>query len=90
MTEARFFELIKALEKVNDIIVRTKGNEMDITINDFDGFDDNWHELDREFVEPEMVDELEEFLDEVCDGDFYLYGEAFGYEICVGTTSMDI
>lgn len=90
MTEARFFELIKALEKVEDIIVWIKGNEMDITINDFDGFDDNWRELDREFVEPEMVDELEKFLDEICEGDYYLYGEAFGYEICVGATSMDI
>lgn len=90
MTEARFFELIEELEKVNDIIIERDENEIDITINDFDGFDDNWRELDREFVKPEMVDELEKFLDEVCDGDYYLYGEAFGYEICVGSTSMDI
>lgn len=90
MTEARFFELIEALEKVDDIIVWTKGNEMNITINDFEGFNDDWGEVYRDFVEPEMVDELEEFLDEVCDGDYYIYGEAFGYEICVGNTSMDI
>lgn len=90
MTEARFFELIKALEKVNDIFVRTKRNKINITINDFAGFDDNWRELDREFVEPKMMDELNKFLYEVCEGDFYIYGEAFGYEICVGYTSMDI
>ena len=37
MTEARFFDLTKALEKVNDIFIEIDGNEIDITINDFDG-----------------------------------------------------
>ena len=90
MTKERFFELIEELEKVGDIFVEIEENDIDIDINDFEGFSDDWDEVMRDFVKPELIDELEEFLNEVCSGDYYLYGEVFGYEVCVGYTSMDI
>ena len=68
-------------------------NRIDLTINDFDGFDEDWNEMYREFVDEDLVDEVLEWLEEnadYIDGD--LYRSYYFGEICVevGYTSFDI
>ena len=51
-------------------------NHIDLTINDFDGFDEDWNEIDREFVDEDLVDEVLEWLEknaDYVDRDFYHY-----------------
>lgn len=69
------------------------GNEVALTINDFEGFDENWCEVDREFVDEDAVDEVLEWLEENADrkeGDFYQSYYFGDIEVCVGYTSFDI
>lgn len=65
---------------------------IDVTVEDFDGFDDDWCEVDAEYDE-DAVDFFFEWLEEHCDsheGDFY-HSYYFGeLEIEIGYASMDI
>lgn len=49
-------------------------NRIYLTIDDFDGFDENWIEIDREFVNEKAIEEVLEWLEEnadYIDDDFY-------------------
>ena len=69
------------------------GNNIDLIIDDFEGFDDNWCEIDREYDDPEAVEEVLEWLEEnadFVDGDFYRYYHFGEIVVEVGYTSFDI
>lgn len=69
------------------------GNHIDLTINDFEGFDEDWSEVYREFVDEDAVDEVLEWLEEhadCVDGDYY-HSYYFGdIEVEVDYISFDI
>ena len=68
-------------------------NHIDLTIDDFEGFDDDWCEVDREFVDADAVEEVLEWLEEnadYVDGDFYHYYHFGEIVVEVGYTSFDI
>ena len=92
MTRERFDEIIARLEEVGDISVYEESNGViHITFEDFDGFDEDWSEIDREIIEPTLYEELENFLDEVLDWDFYGEGIVFNeLNLHVGYSSYDI
>ena len=72
---------------------RVNGNHIDLTIEDFGGFDENWTEIDREFVDEDLVDEVLEWLEEnadCIDGDFHHYYQFGDIVVQVGYTSFDI
>ena len=72
--------------KVND-------NYINLTIDDFEGFDEDWCEIDREFVNADAVEEVLEWLEEnadCVDGDFYYYYHFGEIVVEVGYTSFDI
>ena len=69
-------ELITAqLDRISaDSSYDVTDNHIELTIDDFDGFDEDWNEIDREFVDEDLVDEVLEWLEEnadYADGDFY-------------------
>ena len=69
-------------------------NRIDLTIDDFEGFDENWDEVFREFVDADALEEVFEWLEEhanCVDGDLYRYYH-FSDDIVVevGWTSFDI
>ena len=69
------------------------GNRIDLTINDFEGFDDDWDEVDREFVDEDAVEEVLDWLEEnadCIDGDYYRYYHFGDIVVVVGYTSFDI
>jgi hypothetical protein len=92
MTRERFDEIVARLQEVGDISVyESSDGVMRITFEDFDGFDDDFDEVDREIVEPVLWEELEDFLDEVLDWDLYGDGTVFDeLQLHVGYSSYDI
>lgn len=87
--------IIAMLEEMREDVsyyVRRDGTELAITIDDFEGFDDDWSEIIREY-DGETVDGLIEWLEEHCiseDGDFYSYYEFEGFTVQLGYSSYDI
>lgn len=68
-------------------------NYINLTINDFEGFNDDWNEVDREFVDEEAVNEVLDWLEEnagYVDGDFYRYCYFDEIVVVIGYTSFDI
>lgn len=68
------------------------GNEYHITLEDFEGFDENWSEIMRDFNDEEMIDALFDLLhqaDEIED-DFYVRYHFADFSVVVGYASYDI
>jgi hypothetical protein len=91
MTRERFDEIVTRLQEVEDIYVSKYNGVMNITFEDFDGFDEDWSEVDHEIAEPVLYEELENFLHEVLNWDYYGNGVIFdGLNLHVGYSSYDI
>ena len=61
----KLMTMVKALVEVEDVYYREYENTLYITVNDFEGFGEHYEEIDRELVNEELVEELEEFLESV-------------------------
>ena len=59
----RLMAMVNALIEVEDVYFREYNNTLYITVNDFEGFGEHYEEIDREFVNEELVEELEEFIE---------------------------
>lgn len=86
--------IIAQLDRISaDSYYGVSDNHIDLTIDDFEGFDDDWCEVDREFVDADAVEEVLEWLEEnadCVDGDFYHYYYFGEIVVEVGYTSFDI
>ena len=58
----RLMAMVNALVEVEDVYYREYNNTLYITVNDFEGFGEHYEEIDREFVNEELVEELVEFI----------------------------
>ena len=68
-------------------------NHIDLTIDDFEGFDEDGSEVDREFIDADIVEEVLEWLEENADSvddDYYCYYYFGDIVVEVGYTSFDI
>lgn len=87
-----FMEMIKACGE--DVLFAQVGeNNYDLTYNDFDGFDEHWNEIEREYDNEDAVDALEDWMNEHCTskvGDFYVDYIFPGFTVQVGYSSYDI
>jgi hypothetical protein len=87
--------IIAMLEEMTDDVdyyVRHNGAELVITVEDFEGFDDDWSEVMRDY-DGEAVERLIEWLEEHCiseEGDLYSYYHFEGFDVQLGYTSFDI
>ena len=87
--------IIKKLEAMNedvDYMVLSEGTMLRITVNDFEGFDEDWSEIMRDCDE-ETIDGLIKWLEENCiseDNDLYSYYEFEGFIVQLGYSSYDI
>ena len=84
-------EMLKTLESVGDVSVDLDEFDLDVTFQDFEGFDEEWEEVMRDYEMPELVDEVFDLLDQ-CDheGDFYVTYLVDGHRVEVGFGSYDI
>lgn len=86
--------IIAQLDRISaDSWYNVTDNHIDLTINDFEGFDEDWSEVDREFVDANAVEEVLEWLEEnanCVDGDFYRRYQFGEIVVEVDYTSSDI
>ena len=80
MTFEKMITTIKALGA--DASYRVSGSKIRVDLNDFEGFDEDWDEIMRDYDDPEAVSAFEEMLEAEClrqSGDFYTtyYFEGF-------------
>lgn len=89
MTKERFNEIVTRLEEVGDILVDKYNGVISITFIDFDGFEENnWKKIEHEKAEPALYEELEDFLSEALNWDFYGKGTVFNkIQVTAGYTS---
>ncbi len=88
-----FQMIMTRLEASEDAFIDyVRGTEYHITINDFEGFDEDWSEVERDYADEEMVEALEEFLEcaERTEGDYYVTYYFEGFSVVVGYASFDI
>ena len=94
MMEIIIAMLEKMVEDVDYYVREIDGEkpELVITVDDFEGFDEDWSEIMRDYDE-EAVDGLIEWLEEHCiseDGDFYSYYHFEEFDVQLGYSSLDI
>ena len=84
-------EMLRTLESVGDVSVDLDEFDLDVTFQDFEGFDEEWEEVMRDYEMPELVDEVFDLLDQ-CEreGDFYVTYFVEGHRVEVGFGSYDI
>lgn len=89
-------DIIAQLDRIaEDAYYTIDCNDIDLTIKDFEDFDDDYGIIDREFVDEDAVDEVLDWLKDNADSrdedDCYAY-YYFGLliEVRVGYTSLDI
>lgn len=91
MTYTEILEKANALG--NDAIVFAFKNNISIDFHDFEGFDEDWDEIMRDYDDPDAVEAFEEMLRDnalsVDDG-FYTTYHFEGFDVKVGYTSYDI
>lgn len=77
----------------NDVDFKIKQNTIYLTVDDFDGFDENWNEIMRDYDHPEEVEALLDWLDDNCiseTDDLYVDYSFNGFTVRLGFTSFDI
>jgi len=85
--------MLKELEEVEDAYFYESEGVYNVDINDFEGFDENWDEVDHEFVKPQLVEYFINWLEENAsskEGDFYVTYHFNGFAVQLGYTSYDI
>lgn len=88
------YEIIAKLDTIaNDADYEVRENRIDLTINNFEGFDEDWNEVMREMVDEEAVENVIDWLEENADRyERNLYTDFYFGDIVVtlGYTSFDI
>jgi hypothetical protein len=86
--------IIAQLDRISaDSSYNVNNNYIELTIDDFEGFDEDWSEVDRELEDDIGVEEVLDWLEENADsveGDFYCYYHFGDIVVEVGYTSFDI
>lgn len=77
----------------DDLIVMDWDDSIDVEVNDFEGFDDDWAEIIRDVENGELVDEIYKTLKREAlsvDEDFYVEFQFEGFSLSWGYASYNI
>ena len=90
-----FNEFKKMVEACGDDVTlsRRANGTYRLTLEDFEGFNEQWHEIMREYDNEEAVNALIDWLETNSTEqreDFYTYYEFSDFQIIVGYSSYDI
>lgn len=86
------YTILTRLAQSGDASWSVNDHAFRVDLNDFEGFDDDWSEVMRDYEDPDMVEALMEILDQANDSDGGFY-ETFFFDDCtlkLGYTSYDI
>ena len=92
MTMEKMKEQLLALCEDISFWEYTNENKLDVTVEDFEGFDEDWNEVFAD-IDDDAVDEMIKWLESHCDsheGDFYHYYTFSDLVVCLGWASYDI
>lgn len=92
MTLEMVIELLKSAKK--DIFYDVDEEERDVyvTVKDFKGFDDDWHEISRDY-DKDLVKSIEEKIEAASvssEGDLYRYYQFEDFTVVWGYSSFDV
>jgi hypothetical protein len=76
-----------------DVDMTEIDNTCHIDFNDFEGFDENWDEIMRDYENPQAVSNLINWLNDnclYCDEEYYTTYDFGDFIVKVGYTSYDI
>lgn len=89
-----FEKMIAAIEALgDDALYDVVDRRIDVTLRDFDGFDDDWCEVMRDYDDEQAVENFLQMLDDEClssSDDFYKDYEFDGFTVSLGYESFDI
>lgn len=89
-------KLLKMLEEsknLGDVDYYTYENELNIDFNDFDGFDDEWNEVEREYTNENLVNKILNYIETnatLIKDSLYQTYQLDDKTIVIGYTSFDI
>ena len=87
-----FMQMVEACS--DDVTLNRRANGIyRLTLEDFEGFIENWHEVEREYDNEKAVDALFDWLETNCTEqreDFYTYYIFSDFQVIVGYSSFDI
>lgn len=96
-TMMNIIDMMRELEKCGDINLDTFHRNGDlvysVVIRDFDGFDENWNEIDRTLNNPDLLEKFINTIEEnalAIENDYYADYYFDDYVIHLGYESMDI
>ena len=78
---------------VDAILERHSDGTYGLTLEDFEGFDDDWNEVEREYDNEEAVDALLEWLEDNCIDKterLYIHYVFPDFQVALGYASFDI
>ena len=87
-----FIQMVDACG-VDAILERHSDGTYALTIEDFEGFDEDWAEIEREYVNEEAVDALLDWLEAHCierDNNLYIHYVFPDFQLTFGYASFDI
>lgn len=93
MTYEMMVEILEALGQDVYYNYNEGDHKFDVTIDDFEGFDDDWDEIYRDFDDPEAVEHFLDVLEEESlshEGHFYVVYHFDGFSVEIGYSSYDI
>ena len=93
MTLEKMMAMVEALGDDASMWYDEEEKVLDVTLRDFEGFDDDWSEIMRDYDHPEAVEAFKEMLETECfsqEGDFYFDYHFDGFTVELGYSSYDI
>lgn len=93
MTRKMVLKLLATANTDLEVCEYSNGLEIDVTVIDFDGFDENWCEILRELDNAELVKSIYNQLETSAisvSGRFYTHFEFDGFTVTWGYASFDI
>lgn len=87
-------EIVELLESAGaDLSVDYEADEIEVLVEDFVGFDEEYCEIFRTLDDEDLIDSIESQLEESAlsvSGDYYRYFKFDGFSVCWGYASFDI
>lgn len=93
MNREQVLALLATAESDLEVWEMSDEEEIDVTVYDFEGFDEHWSEIDRELDNPELVERIYDTLRDNCvefDEGFYQDFYFEGFRVHWGYASYDI
>ena len=93
MTREMVMELLATAGEDLSIYEYSDDSIIAVTVEDFEGFTDDWEEIDRELNDAKLVNYIREQLETKASsvsGDFYRYFHFNDFTVCWGYASFDI